>query len=85
MDTFGSGKFVKNIYRWGKSSAVIFYRINKARFISFFVYKGQSRNRFYNLQQNMPFDKIHFYKSHLFILNIYATENIEREREKTRK
>ena len=47
MDTFSSDSiFVKNIYTWGKSSAVLFYRINKTLFVSFFVYRRQSRDCF---------------------------------------
>ena len=34
------------IYAYHKSSAIIFYCINKTRFVSFFVYKRQSRDRF---------------------------------------
>ena len=47
LDTFGSDSmFVKNICTWGKSIAVIFYRISKTQFVSFFVYRRQSRDRF---------------------------------------
>ena len=38
--------FVKNIYAWGKRSATICYCINKTQFVSFFVYRRQSRDRF---------------------------------------
>ena len=38
--------FVKNIYTWGKRSAVIFFCMNKTRFISFFVYRRQSLDGF---------------------------------------
>ena len=47
MDSFGSDSiYVMNIYTWGKSSVVIFYRINKTRLVSFFVNRRQSRDRF---------------------------------------
>ena len=36
---------VNKIYAGGKSSATMFYRINKTRFISFFVYRRQARDR----------------------------------------
>jgi len=47
MDTFGSDSiFVKNVYTWGKSSAVIYKQINKIQFVSFFVNRRQSLDRF---------------------------------------
>jgi len=47
LDTFGTDSiFVNYVYPWGKSSAVIFYWINKTRFVSFVMYMRQSRDRF---------------------------------------
>ena len=76
-----SGAYELN-HEWGKSSATIFYWINKTWFVSFFVYKRQSLDHFRIMILTFSILYCQVYSSHNFTEQKRLKEIEEKGKEK---